>query len=961
MKYILALRCEVPIFIIERTSYEKRHPTPLIYSFRRIVRIIREPKRRINRMKKKLPHILNIKASESGQVFDLLVVQFFIGLANALVNIVAFTLFIYNISIQFLPLAYMVIAGLLILLNIIYEKIEHRFSPLQLLKIVIAASAILLIPVWFGLTFFNKNDFIFILLVWSILIYMATGYAFWGLVSLLFNIRESKRVFSVAGAGDIPAKLIGYLAAPVLIHFLGVVNLIWFSVISLVTGFFLFTKMTRKKNWDKIRARSHVHKHQETVKQQKRDLIGFFFKARLIFFISILSLLSYNVFNLVDYTFLSQVKLRYESLSSLAAFIAIFFAMGRLIAIVLKLLFTSRMIERLGIVSCLFITPIFLCVACLVFFLFGEKTNYNVYIFGMMALLTEVLRLTIQEPVFFILFQPLKEHLRLKGHMISKGYMLPPSLLVVGLTLFLMNKAGIPITILLTIKILLLNLVVWGIIIFFIGQSYRKTIHNSIKKGMFHGGDGFRYDEDTIAMLLGKVKEGKELEVIYALNLLEKANYPHFRRVLEEQLGNGRKDIKKYALERLEANGAIDTALLHQLLQTEVDMEVKEKMFALLCRHDPAFLQKVSGDMDNYEPGIRKIIIISLLNQTEFSYLHLAGNAIESLLCSTHPADRMLALSIIGEVKHVKFTHAIESLIGDPDTPVKRNAISTACKLKIKRLLPVVIRLLHRPADRYLVLKGLQQYGDNLFVDVQDLNKDLLNAHTDDLIKLAAKINGPHSTRFLLSVLKGSSGPVEKILHALWIKAYEPTTSDEVQQLRLVLDTYLKNGTNKILDFYSLPDAREDDLLQSAVRSEIKMDLINSLKACSILFGKKEINRVLELLEMGHDEKLYNGMEMLDLVLPKKIASGVNHLFDFVLDPSHTKKTVPRRELYVFFNKLFFGDEGSYNPWTKAICVYCSWKNNESGLYGRLRQIPDPTEHHIISETRDYVMNLVKQ
>lgn len=911
-------------------------------------------------MKQKLLHILNIKVSESGQVFDLLVVQFFIGLANALVNIIAFTLFIYNISIQFLPLAYMVIAGLLILLNIIYEKIEHRFSPLQLLKIVIAASAILLIPVWFGLTFYDKNDFIFILLVWSVLIYMATGYAFWGLVSLLFNIRESKRVFSVAGAGDIPAKLIGYLAAPVLIHFLGLNNLIWFSVISLATGFFLFTKMTRKKSWDKIRARSHVNKHKESVKQQKRDLIGFFFKTRLIFFISILSLLSYNVFNLVDYTFLAQVKLRYDSLSSLAAFIAIFFALGRLIAIVLKLLFTSRVIERLGIVYCLFITPIVLFAACLVFFLFGERTNYNVYIFGMMALLTEVLRLTIQEPVFFILFQPLKEHLRLKGHMISKGYMLPPSFLIVGLTLFLVNKAGIPITILLTIKILLLNLVVWGTIIFFIGKAYTKTIHSSIKKGIFHGSDGFRYDEDTIAILLAKIKEGRDLEVIYALNLLEKANYPHFQRVLEEQLSTGRKDVKKYALERLEASGKINPKLLHQLLQTEEEEEVKQRMFASLCRHDPAFLEKVSWSMDNYDPGIRKIIVISLLNQTEFSYLHLAGNAIESLLRSSHPADRMLAISIISEVRHVKFTHAIETLIGDPDTSVKRNAISTACKLKIKRLLPVVIRLLHRPSDRYLVLKGLQQYGDDLFVDVQHLEKDLLNTHTDDLIKLATKINGAHSTHFLLSVMKRSSGPIEKVLHALWTKAYEPASPGEAEQLRRVLDTYLKNGSNKILDFYSLPDARENALLQNAVRSEIKMDLVNSLKACSILFGKKEINRVLELLEIGHDEKLYNGMEMLDLVLPKKIASGINHLFDFVLDPSHTKKTVPRRELYIFFNKLFFGDTESYNPWTKAICVYCSWKSNESGLYARLRQIPDPTEHNIITETRDYVMNLVK-
>lgn len=915
-------------------------------------------------MKQRLSHILNIKMSESGQVFDLLVVKFFIGLANAIISIVSFTLFIHNISIQHLPIAFMAIAGMLILLNIVYEKIEHRYSPLKLLKVVIAASAIALIPVWLGLTFWDVDDFIFILLVWSILIYMATGYAYWGLVSLMFNVRESKRVFSVASSGDVPAKLIGYLLPPLLMPFLGLANLLWISVIALGAGLYFFTKMTRKKSWDKIRSRSHVSRHQETVKQQKKGLISFFFKTRLIFFISLLSLLSYNVYNLVDYTFLAQVKLRFEDLGSLATFVAVFFAMGRLIALALKLLLTSRVIERLGILSSLFITPVILFAACLIFFGLRLRADYAVYLFGLMALLTEVLRTSIHEPIFFILFQPLKENLRLKGHMISKGYMLSPSFLIVGLSLYLMNRAGIPITIPLTIKILLLNLAVWGIIIFFLGRSYISTIRHSIKKGIFHGSDGFRYDPDTIAILLAKIREGTDMEVIYALNLLEKAGYPHLQQVLEAQLGGGpgdqpgagRKEIVKYSLDRLEATGKVNPALIHPLLKA--DGEIREKAFSVLCRHDPAFLEKVSRELDRFDPGIRKIIIISLLNQTEFTYLHLAGNAIDGLLRSSDAGERLLAISIIGEVKHVKFAHAMEALINDPDTAVKRSAITTACKRKAKRLLPAILRLLDRPADRYMVLKGLQQYGDDLFVDIQPI--DGAAAHTDDLIKLASRINGPRSIQFLLSVLQQDSGPTGKVLHALWSKGYEPANAGESQQLQRLLERYLQNGTNKITDFYSLPDGQDDELLRSAVSSEIKADLNKSLKACSIIYGKKEINRVLELLEMGHDEKLYNGMEMLDLVLPKKLATAINRLFDFVLDPSHAPKAVAVREGYIFFNKLFFGDPESYNPWTKAVCVYSSWKNNESGLYGRLNQISDPTEHYIIAETRDYVLNLVK-
>ena len=74
------------------------------------------------------------------------------------------------------------------------------------------------------------------------------------------------------------------------------------------------------------------------------------------------------------------------------------------------------------------------------------------------------------------------EHLRLKGHIIAKGYMFPISLVVVGLSLILFPLAGIEMNILNTIKVLLVNLAVWGIIIVMIREAYIRVLHYSIKK-----------------------------------------------------------------------------------------------------------------------------------------------------------------------------------------------------------------------------------------------------------------------------------------------------------------------------------------------------------------------------------------------------------------------------------------------------------------------------------------------
>ena len=125
-------------------------------------------------MKERFVRLLNIRMSESRFVLDLLSVQLFIGLANALINIVAFTLFVYTFKITNLPYAFLVIAVLLLGINMVYEKMEHKLSPQQLLKIILAVSVGILVLLWSGIASEYKFVFVYALLVWSTLFYMVT-------------------------------------------------------------------------------------------------------------------------------------------------------------------------------------------------------------------------------------------------------------------------------------------------------------------------------------------------------------------------------------------------------------------------------------------------------------------------------------------------------------------------------------------------------------------------------------------------------------------------------------------------------------------------------------------------------------------------------------------------------------------------------------------------------------------
>ena len=165
-------------------------------------------------------------------------------------------------------------------------------------------------------------------------------------------------------------------------------------------------------------------------------------------------------------------------------------------------------------ISLFLITPSILFILSIVFLGLNDRSHYSLYFFGIMALITEVLRSTIQEPSFFILFQPLNEQSRLKGHIIAKGYMLPPSLIIVGLSLIVLKDVHINLGISFTIKILLANLCLWAIAVYFVKKEYLRTLHKSIARGTFSGDEITVFDQKAIDLLLQKLQNKNQSDNI---------------------------------------------------------------------------------------------------------------------------------------------------------------------------------------------------------------------------------------------------------------------------------------------------------------------------------------------------------------------------------------------------------------------------------------------------------------
>src|SRR5690606_19364447 len=93
-------------------------------------------------------------------------------------------------------------------------------------------------------------SFLFVMFGWYYVVYLLTNLEFWGLAALQFDIRQSKRLFGMIGAGDVPAKLIGYSAVPVLLQFVSSVNMLLFSAGFVLLSLVFYGRLARAGKLD---------------------------------------------------------------------------------------------------------------------------------------------------------------------------------------------------------------------------------------------------------------------------------------------------------------------------------------------------------------------------------------------------------------------------------------------------------------------------------------------------------------------------------------------------------------------------------------------------------------------------------------------------------------------------------------------------------------------------------------
>jgi HEAT repeat protein len=511
-------------------------------------------------------------------------------------------------------------------------------------------------------------------------------------------------------------------------------------------------------------------------------------------------------------------------------------------------------------------------------------------------------------------------------------------------------------------EIVIVFMLLWCVSVFLIKKEYLKTLIGLLKKGYFTGASLFLNDESVTDLLLKKTKSGSALEVIHALNLLEKSGYGERHKLLLNFLQNGDSQIKTYVLLRIIANNMTSALpLIKGQLESGESKEITAQLYQALFYLNPGNSDLLLNDISNLSADNKKAAMVGLLLRKQEQTENLVYSEVEKLSKSTNVQERLLALEIILESGSGGFGPTLSNLLNDGEIDVCKKAVEASGNVKNLELFEQVLQTV-KNRKLYSVFKSaLFYYGDDAFSKEyykQELLDDLL---LSAVIKTASKINGEKSTDLLMNFLKNETKYTDTIVCSLWMKK-AVIIPNELKFIEECIAHKLHNSSLKLSYYMGMANDKNLAMLQEAIQKEIKSDLHTLLRMYSFIYDTEKLNRVTELITSGSASHIYNAIEMLELILPAKYFAPTNHLIEWLQDVNDNKAILLKgtKTVASILEEIFLVNKAGLHSWTRSIACYTMLKSKkDQRLINSLQRSSCSKDDRLFKETRNYVLSIL--
>jgi len=380
--------------------------------------------------------LLGVRPEEGRTVWLFFLHNFLLGIGTILVYVAANVLLLENNPERNLPLAYGVAALAMLAAGKVYGYFEHHWLLQKLTVRVLLASVALTGVVGVLVATGHSVASAVAVMAGYRVIYLLTNLEFWGVSAVVFDVRQSKRLFGIISAGDMPAKAMGAVLA-IFIH--SNADLPW--LLATAFGAYLLALLALRATLGSHVLEAAPARRRARQQEVAPGLRRWFGDSRLVQTMCLSLLALAAVTTGIEYLFFVNVKHRFHDEAAIMRYVGTVLVSTYLLAMLFKLLLSQHTLDRLGVRWVLLTLPVTLLLGL---GLYGGLNRADVeatllYFCGLYLGL-EVLRRAVFDPVFLLLFQPLSVPERLQAHTLAKGLYEPLGMALGGALLFALHE-----------------------------------------------------------------------------------------------------------------------------------------------------------------------------------------------------------------------------------------------------------------------------------------------------------------------------------------------------------------------------------------------------------------------------------------------------------------------------------------------------------------------------------------
>ncbi|MCE7060435.1 cyclic nucleotide-binding domain-containing protein [Dyadobacter sp. CY343] len=860
--------------------------------------------------------------------------NFFINVGTTLVYVSANVLLLENHPEYSLPIAYIAAALAVMAAGKIYEYFEHHLLLKRLSLGTMVSSLFMVLVVMVLLWLGHGIATAIAVMVGYRIIYLLINLEFWGLSALVFDVRQSKRLFSVIGSGDMPAKALGAVLA-VLIHSPSVLMIL--LVISLI--FFALAFYTQLLTFRFTDIPNPHHARPRQVSESDSKIIQKYFGGNKLLTSLCLGMVAIAAAaTWIEYHFFVNVKYKFHSQHDVIVFVGTLLAATYGISTIVKLLFSGKTVERFGVKLTLYLLPlttIFISLGLLISSYFRKDEPSLLFYYCAAYLLFELVRRTIFDPVFLVLFQPLSTKTRLKGHTLAKGLFEPMGMLIAGLLLWIVYSQHLS-NISLTFDLSLL----FAIVALFIFRKayghYIQELKSAIGKRFIRSGE-MPSPAEALPIITENLKSERKEEVLNAIEWLAKNKVSLFRKNVDLLLQNPAVQVRLKTLQTLATleKPELSASFVHYI-EAEPDTACQTLAVRIACSTSRISDEQLAGFLAHPDLDIVKGCIIGCWEAGKA--LPLVHGTLRKMFLSALDAQQLAALECVRIIGIHSHEEHIKNCTKNGSPQVRNLALEVAAGSGSAQLLRELKPMLSSSLSRPTVIALIKSGDSGIRIVEEWLRNDESGEHISILIKVAERTKHEFILQILFDLIKN-------------IYLNKSSNNKISIDTRYKIDTFIKLDALKVLTNYLLvadykevvatfveqdlvhaslllsgiDDTNADKSWNESLEYELELTGQRLFYLFMMQYDKDSVQNAWRGIRHASKEKRANSLEMIESLLPRTLYPALHAIFENI--PVQKKRDALRQyvgnqeAVVSIIPYILTHADHTFTSWTVALAI----------------------------------------